>query len=354
MTETKAASNGFAKKVPTKRISDSSTTLCEILNGTGTAPLSEVLDLLDLAAGRTAFRHVGGMTVTVSFEDLKLESRIPRGAMVRASARVIAVGKSSVLLRVFAEVEDLTTRKFRWCVSAYATFVALAKTPEMRSQLHVPALADCDAEEAARGSKEKKRLSATRAAMSHIGGLDAGSLKVDLSNCGLASGETVRASEAEVAFQKQYLPRHKNFSGMVFGGDLLETMERVATYCGRRFVRGAGTVHCVGIKYFNFIQPIEPMNLWCLRGRVAAVMGSVVYVEVSAAIDKEHNGIDLVPSNEGLFALQLTDDDGKPVECKVSLGLDGADVDAMRAHRKAVLWIEHERMDGEVLVAKET
>eukprot|EP00171_Calliarthron_tuberculosum_P010307 IDg10307t1 len=89
-----------------KDAAETATTLCEILGGDGFAPLSEVLELMDLAAGRTAYRHVGDQVVTASFEELSVCGPVPCGALVRVSARVIATGRSSVLLRVEAAAEQ--------------------------------------------------------------------------------------------------------------------------------------------------------------------------------------------------------------------------------------------------------
>ncbi len=111
-------------------------------------------------------------------------------------------------------------------------------------------------------------------------------------------------------------------------------------------------MNCIAIKYFTFVHPIEPMNLWCLTGRVAAVLGPLVYVEVEAAIDKEHNGLNMVKSNEGLFAMVLTKEDGSPVDCSVGIGFQGADEQCLRAHRKALLWMEQNTLDGSVLQSR--
>lgn len=294
MPPPKATPNG-ASAPPSRLITASSTTLCEILPGAGTAPLSQVLDLLDLAAGRTAFRHVGRPTATASFERVRLASRIPRGALVRASARVIAVGNSSVLLRVQAEAEDVSTRTFRVCVTAYATFVALGEREEgeggRRGRARVPAIAGVGAEEAEGGARVKERLARARAQVARITRAEAGELVIDRACCGPPDAtEKLAARSAEVAFHKQYLPRHENFGGVVFGGDLFETMERVATYCGRRFARGRGRAQCVGVRFFNFVRPVEAMGLLCVRGRVGAVWGSVVYVEVRGEVDEGGEG----------------------------------------------------------------
>lgn len=58
-------------------------------------------------------------------------------------------------------------------------------------------------------------------------------------------------------------------------------------------------------------------------------------------------------ANEGLFAVQVTDEGGRPVGCEVGLVVEGEGVEAGRAHMKAVEWIREESLQGEVLGGEE-
>lgn len=332
-TSTKAKPNGHRAPDP-KEASESATTLCEILGGDGFAPLSEVLELMDLAAGRTAHRHVGDQVVTASFEELTVCAPVPCGALVRVSARVVATGRSSVLLRVEAAAERVTERRFVDCVRAYATFVAVGAVR------HVPPLLTTD--EA--GSNARKRLSAARRAFAAVS-----PVPLELRASGPSDGERVLTGDATLRFQKQYLPRHRNFAGMVFGGDLLATTARLAAYAARRLARDSADARVVAIKYFSFVHPIEPMNLWRLVARIAAVDSAHVFVEVSASISCAANGATVVHSHDALYAVLLVDPAGAPVACPATIDFSDADEDERRAHHRALHWIDEGSLDPNVL-----
>lgn len=317
-----------AERVEAKHASKSATTVCEILDGSGYAPMLEILDLMDLAAGRTAYQHVGGAdVVTASFEDVIVRAPVPRGSMLQVSAEVVATGRSSVLLRVEAKSECLAERRFVRCISAYATFVAVG------AKRNVPALAGAEPA----GLAARTRLAEERRAFLAVAPAPA-----EARACGAQNGTSeapMRAADAVVRLQKQYLPRHRNFGGMVFGGDLMETTARLASYAARRLGRGKASANVAAIKYFSFVHPIQPMNMWQLVARVAAVVGALVFVEVSASINRALESPSLVHSHDALYAVLLGDDNGVPVECPVAIDYTDADDALLTAHHRALLWM---------------
>lgn len=331
-----------------------STTLCEVLAGTEVASLADILDLVDLAAGRCAYRYVGQAVVTASIQDMIMLHGFRKGSLVRVRANVLATGDASILLQIQVHVDNVNTRAYTLCATCNATFVAV--DPRTGRPANVVKPLEAESEEATsfieEGKNKKRELQRTRNSF-----LEFEKCQDSSELCHLATKpakghrEVLHIHDATITVHKQYLPRHKNFSGMVFGGDLLETMERVASYCARRVIRGKGEVRCIAIKYFTFKQPIAPMNLWMLTARACLIVGSVIIVEVSATIDKNHDGTTIVPANDGLFAILCTQDaDGTlPAEIDVELDASNASLECLRARAKAKLWSESESFDSSVL-----
>ena len=330
----------------------SSCALSEILSGHGLASLGEVLDLMDLAAGRCAYRHVEGPVVTRSLEDVILQSPLPRGVHIRVTATPLYAGTSSLLLKVVAEAEDACTRTFHKVIDARVTFVAVNRETGAPKKV-VPALHAHDARYA---SMENDRLRAMRTKYARAK-WDAGMYSRSKSSVMVNNGmkeemEIVRVKDGQVEIRKQYLPRHENFSRMVFGGDLLETLERIAVYCGKRLVRAKSNVRCIGMKYFAFVKPIKPMNLLCVTARPVWTNGAMIIVQVDAAIDNSHEGDGLVLANDGLFALLCSDDLGMPVHTGVSIAFDEETSEsAKNAHARALMWTQEETLNERVLVS---
>ncbi len=330
----------------TRTADETATTLDEILSGDGVASLVDVLDLMDLACGRTAYRHSGKVVVTASFEQLRLLAPIPRGAHVRVSSRIVATGRTSLLLRVQAEAEDISTLKYTPIVEAYSTFVCVAKD----GNSEVPILDPVDES----GTTMKARLSSTRKHFARIEKL-ASPLPAIRGDLVGDSKDVLPAASGVLVVSKQYLPRHQNFAGAVFGGDLLETTTRVASYAAARLSRGLCTSpQCIALKYFSFVKPMMPLNLWRITARVAAIRGAVIYVEVRADIDENHDGKVMTRSHDGLFAMLLADVSGKPLNCPVQIDFEDADDHLLRAHLRAALWVDEETLIENVLQLSST
>lgn len=273
-------------------MAETTTTLHEILpeNGGTAGKLGDLLDILDLACGRTAFRHANAPVVTASFQDVELYAPVPRGRLIQVTARVISTGKSSILLEATGEAHD-ADYNFEKIIRAYATFVCVKKGHEIP-----PARYECDRKYA--GAKE--RLVGSRKAI--------GKLYAETSE-----GGTPAYGTGEIRYQKQYLPRHKNFSEMVFGGDLLEGAMKIAVYTAMQ-LRPASTGNrsnirgeCIGFKYFNFVKPIAPLHLWGISAKISHVQGSIVYVDLTADIDGDSTKV----SHQALYAVVFVEPDAE-------------------------------------------
>ena len=84
-----------------------------------------ILKLIDNTAGIVGVRHTGGNVVTASIDKVDFHSPVFVGDLLRVSASVNYVGRSSMEIGVRVEAENFVSGEVRHTGSAYLTFVAL-------------------------------------------------------------------------------------------------------------------------------------------------------------------------------------------------------------------------------------
>jgi len=84
-----------------------------------------ILKLIDNTAGIVGVRHTGGNVVTASIDKVDFHSPVFVGDLLRVSASVNYVGKSSMEIGVRVEAENFVSGEVRHTGSAYLTSVAL-------------------------------------------------------------------------------------------------------------------------------------------------------------------------------------------------------------------------------------
>jgi len=84
-----------------------------------------IMKHIDSIAGMVAFRHTRTNVVTASIERLDFFSPVFIGNLLKLSASVNMVKKTSLEVGVRVESEDLYTGEVRHTASAYLTFVSL-------------------------------------------------------------------------------------------------------------------------------------------------------------------------------------------------------------------------------------
>ena len=79
------------------------------VNEHGTLFGGEAMRFMDEAAAVAAIRYARGSVVTAHVDAVDFREPVPLGAFLEASARVIAVGRASMLVEVMLEAEDRQT-----------------------------------------------------------------------------------------------------------------------------------------------------------------------------------------------------------------------------------------------------
>lgn len=122
----------------------------------------------------------------------------------------------------------------------------------------------------------------------------------------------VPASGTRIRIRKQFLPRNLNFGGVVFGGDILSSLDRLAVSCAARLLNTA----CVTrrVRCLSFWKPVEPRIALQIDATAIATGPSVVCVLVRAVVDHRHDGIEMTPSHAGVFLVVPLLKDSKPNE----------------------------------------
>lgn len=87
-----------------------------------------IMKLIDNTAGIVAARHTGRNVVTASIDRLDFHSPVFVGDLLRLTAGINYVGKTSMEIGVRVEAENFITGAVRHTASAYLTFVALDET----------------------------------------------------------------------------------------------------------------------------------------------------------------------------------------------------------------------------------
>lgn len=113
-----------------KKIKESSITVVQQMtqmdaNLAGNVHGGVIMKLIDNTAGIVGVRHTGGNAVTASIDRIDFHSPVFVGDLLRVSASINYVGKTSMEIGVRVEAENFVSGETRHTGSAYLTFVSL-------------------------------------------------------------------------------------------------------------------------------------------------------------------------------------------------------------------------------------
>lgn len=292
--------------------------------------LGPVLALIDMAAGRCASTFSLGSVVTGCFDEVVV-LRVPRhGDVVTAQADVVAVGRCSVLVRVVTEVDVLgkdgiETEVLAKCLT---TFVAIDNgkgvVRKIDTRLEHNVVMDSprgkvDAEVLQGEFKAARKVLLEEDVRTLVGLADT---RVSLSGLNeQRPTRELRVADTRIVVRKQYLPRHLNHSGVVFGGDILDTLDTVAVSCARRASLGTARFATVAIKGLSFLKPTELIKVLQVEAIVVASSQRFMAVVVRTFIDENHDGKEMLAAHAGVFHMVAISPDGQAVD-EVQVGVE--------------------------------
>jgi uncharacterized protein (TIGR00369 family) len=138
---------GHVYDLTPKRAAESRVTLTQLMevtdaNVAGNVHGGVLMRLADTAAALAAFRHVGGLAVTVSIDQMSFLEPVHVGDVVFVQASVNDVGRTSLECGVRVDAEDPVTGRRVHASSAYLVYVAI--DDEGRPRPAPPLLAETD------------------------------------------------------------------------------------------------------------------------------------------------------------------------------------------------------------------
>jgi uncharacterized protein (TIGR00369 family) len=147
-----------------KKVSDSSITIVQHMthqdaNLAGNVHGGSIMKLIDNTAGIVGARHTGRNVVTASIDRLDFHSPVFVGDLLRLTATINFVGKTSMEIGVRVEAENFITGETRHTASAYLTFVPLdehgkpVEVPPLEFSTEDEKRRNCEAQE-----RRKRRL----------------------------------------------------------------------------------------------------------------------------------------------------------------------------------------------------
>jgi acyl-CoA hydrolase len=302
-----------------------------------------ILDLMDVVAGRAAAHHAGTHVVTLSFDRVDLVHPIIHGDLVRLDSYVADVGRSSIMVGVEVTRQDPFTRDFVPIQRSYVTMVAIDEN--RRPNRDIPALA--------LEGEEERRLNADALAHRELtrewvamqertrqrGPLRVEEVEEPLNR---EKREYLTPAETVVRVQRQFMPRHLNVLGTIFGGDILLWMDRVATYAARLFTRSRHTV-TLSMNRLLFKQPIFATDLVEMTARVVYVRHYTLEVQIEVTLRR---GEERIPSHSGYFTVLNYDESGfkRPVVTGLRLSADDPEslLRYQLARERHAFWRSHQ------------
>lgn len=152
-----------------KKVKDSCITIIQHMtqmdaNLAGNVHGGTIMKLIDNTAGIVAARHTGRNVVTASLDRLDFHSPVYVGNLLRLTACINFVGKTSMEIGVRVEAEDVRTGEVRHTASSYLTYVPLdadgkpVEVPPIQFETEDEIRRNCEAQE-----RRKRRLAERRA-----------------------------------------------------------------------------------------------------------------------------------------------------------------------------------------------
>lgn len=338
---------GIPSERPTKGMGESAMVMAEIVGEESLQGVrmqaGAILDTMDIVAGRVASRHCAGPCVTLSFDRVDLTQPVLHADLIRLDGRIASVGRSSMMIEVEVFRQDLMTREDLPVQRSFVTMVAIDN--ERRPNRNIPGLRIETAEERAiheRAVKHKELTGAWQRMQDEAG---ARHLSLDEVQEPLNADkrEFLRPEETVVTVRRVFLPRNTNILGTIFGGDILLWMDRVATYCARRFARNRNMV-TLAMNRIVFEEPIFTTDLVELTARVVYVRRSTIEVEIDVTLQRLDG--QRVRSHSGYFTVLNFDEIGFKRPILTGLRLSEQDQDGLRRFQQAKnryhFWKQHQ------------
>lgn len=292
-----------------------------------------VLKLMYETAVAVAFRHSGHRPVLYELDRLDLTRMICHMDLVKLEGRVIEVGSSSMVVEVRCFNKNPSERDFSPAHVGFFTMVAIDDNGQP-----VRNISDLDIQSS--GGHEASVLSRHRRAQleerhqAH-GWIDTTThLKVEdvVEPDAFPRYDNLMPSDTEIRLKGQIISSGNFLDRRVLAGDLLEWLDRVATYTARNFTRSSHVV-TLSINDVIFRKPLHATDRIELISRVVYVRAHTLEISIDIIVhtlEGEQYNLDSVQ-----FFILNYQANGAKRKITTGLKLTPEDQEGLRAYLKA-------------------
>ncbi|TMW61320.1 hypothetical protein Poli38472_012511 [Pythium oligandrum] len=314
----------------------------------GSGPILKTIDQL---AAEVCWYVARKTVVTVAFDTFSLLHPVFHGDFVRFEGRALSVSNSSIVCQISVYRQDFASGAFQLTHNVVATFVAI--NSDGRPSGGLPVLYDplCPEEcDNLRKLAEQRRDLSTRWRKSQDEVSTIGRITHDMMPQWALSQDAraVNIKDTVIETRHPFLLKHANLQRNVFGGVLLDWMDRAALYCARSFTKNECMV-TVGMNRVHFKLPIHLSDIISIRARVCRVKKYSLEIEI--AVYRLQNMKELI-SHTGYYKVLNLESLEAPMrrkEIDLKVTADESDQDGMQALLRAYRRQLFEKDDVELL-----
>ncbi|MDH4120212.1 MAG: hypothetical protein OEV94_00695 [Deltaproteobacteria bacterium] len=293
-----------------------------------------ILALVDLVAARVAAHHANTFVATLMFDRVDLSRPIQHMDLIRLGGRLVRVGQSSMMVEVLGRRTDMMAREEIPILRSFVTIVAVDEAGQPDKT--IPGLTAATEEDRALQAEVAKRrkLADEWFAMQESNASGALTPAGVVEDANRTKREYITPLDSEIKVVRQFLPRHLNYRGTIFGGDLLLWMDRVAVYAACHFTRNRHMV-TIAMNRLLFKKPIFASDLVSMTARVVYVRTYTLEVEIKVRL--RHADGSEEDSHSGFFTVLNYDESGFKRPISTGLRLREEDQEGLAAYHKAKL-----------------
>ncbi|KDO27831.1 hypothetical protein SPRG_07104 [Saprolegnia parasitica CBS 223.65] len=297
-------------------------------------PILERMDVLGFAISAKLTK---GPAATISLDQVRSHRPVFYGDLFRLEGQVLNASRSATSIQITGYRVDVLTGDIQHTHDAIITLVAIdgqgrprPSLPPMTSEVD-PTMMDDRAEKAQQRKELAARWNAVQEDVDALPQVTADMLQEFELSKYRQSFVPVRDTLVEV--QNWFMPKHLNNNNTIFGGDLLQWMDKVAAFCAKKFCKSVNMA-TVSVNRISFKSPVTTEDIVSMRAHVVSVRRHTLEVEVEVFVERMGSG-EKKKSHSGYFTCVNLDAAQRPAFIKTGLAVDEADQDGMRYLLKA-------------------
>ncbi|ETW07874.1 hypothetical protein, variant [Aphanomyces invadans] len=230
-----------------------------------------ILERMDMIGAAIACKATQGGCATVSFDQVESHVPVYHGDLFQLEGQILNINNTSTSIHLSGYRVDMLTGTTTHTHDAILTFVAVDKDGRPRSGLprlvspSNPYFVSLMAKKAAQRKELGARWRTIQEEVDKLPYVSKDMLVVNPLDATRTTFVPVKATLVEV--QNLFLPKHLNMNNTIFGGEILQWMDKVAVFCARKFTKN---VHMatISMNRIVFQLPITTNDVVSMKARV--------------------------------------------------------------------------------------